>query len=89
MRRGQLISLSAQGMRVQELSATLHLNEEHASVVLTFLKTIRRRYDKGRRIYLVLDNLSTYTTLPIRQCCQRHQVTLVFTAINASWMNLL
>ena len=29
MRRGQSISLSAQGMRVQELSTTLHLHEEY------------------------------------------------------------
>ena len=29
MRRGQLVSLSAQGMRVQEISDTLHLHEEY------------------------------------------------------------
>ena len=29
MRRGQLISFSAQGMRVQEISDTLHLHEEY------------------------------------------------------------
>ncbi len=29
MRRGQLISFSAQGMRVQEISAALHLHEEY------------------------------------------------------------
>jgi len=32
MRRGQLISLSAQGMRVQELLTTLHLHEEIATM---------------------------------------------------------
>ena len=55
----------------------------------TFFKAIRRRYDQARRIYLVLDNLSTHTTEPIRQWCQRNQVDLVFTATNASWMNRL
>ncbi len=39
MRRGQLISLSAQGMRVQELSATLHLHEE-------YIRTLVRRYNE-------------------------------------------
>ena len=39
MRRGQLISLSAQGMRVQELSATLHLHEE-------YIRSLVRRYNE-------------------------------------------
>ena len=33
-----------------------HKPKKHASVVLTFLKAIRRRYPKARRIYLVLEN---------------------------------
>ena len=60
-----------------------HKRKKHASEVLTFLKAIRRRYAKARRIYLVLDNLSTHTTEPIRQWCQRHQVDLVFYAASA------
>ena len=39
MRRGQLISLSAQGMRVQELAATLHLHEE-------YVRQLLRRYNE-------------------------------------------
>ena len=39
-----------------------HKRKKHASVVLAFLKAIRRRYRKAKRIYLVLDNLSTHTT---------------------------
>ncbi len=50
---------------------------------------IRCRYRKARRIYLVLDNLSTHTTKRIRQWCRRNQVSLVFIATNASWMNRL
>ena len=66
-----------------------HKPKKHASVVLTFLKAIRGRYRKARRIYLDLDNLSTHTTDQIRRWCQRNQVFLVFTATNASWMNRL
>ena len=39
MRRGQSISLSAPGMRVQELSAILHLHEE-------YVRQLRRRYNE-------------------------------------------
>ena len=39
MRRGQSISLSAQGMLVQKLSATLHLHEE-------YVRQLRRRYNE-------------------------------------------
>ncbi len=66
-----------------------HKRKKHASVVHTFIKAIRRRYRKTKRIYLVLDNLSTHTTEQIRQWCRRNQVSLVFTATNASWMNRL
>ena len=66
-----------------------HKPKEHASVVLTFLKAVRRRCRKARRICLVLDNLSTHTTVKIRRWCQRNQVFLVFTATNGSWMNRL
>jgi transposase len=64
-----------------------HKRKKHASVVLDFLKAIRRRYRKAKRIYLVMDNLSTHKTPDILQWCRRHQVSPVFTATNASWMN--
>ena len=38
MRREQLISLSAQGMRVQELSPTLHLHEEYVRQLLAAIQ---------------------------------------------------
>ena len=55
--------------------------------VLAFLRDIRARYPKHKRIYLVMDNLSTHTGEAIRQWCRRHRVTRVFTATYASWMN--
>ena len=41
---------------------THHMPKKPASVVLTLLKAVRRRYRKAQGIYLVLDNLSTHTT---------------------------
>ena len=55
--------------------------------VLEFLKAIRARYPDGRRIYLVLDNLSTHKTPEVRRYCRRNRIRLVFTATYASWMN--
>lgn len=54
---------------------------------LEFLQEIRARYPDGRRIYLVLDNLSTHTKQEVRRWCRQNKITLVFTATNASWMN--
>jgi transposase len=53
MRRGQLISFSAQGMRVQELSTTLHLHEEYVRQLLRQyneegLASLRTRAHPGR-----------------------------------------
>jgi len=64
-----------------------HTYEKHAKAVLAFLKTIRRRYASARRVYLVMDNLSTHTTEEILQWCRGNQVSPVFTATYASWMN--
>ena len=67
-----------------------HKPKKHASVVLDFLlKAIRCRYPKAQRIYVVMNNLSTHKTPTILQWCRRNQVSPVFTATNASWMNRL
>ena len=55
--------------------------------VLSFLRSIRRRYPDGRRIYLVLDNLSTHKRKEVVDWSARNNITLVFTATYASWMN--
>ena len=53
MRRGQLISLSAQGTRVQEISATLYLHEEYTRELIRQyneegLAALRTRAHPGR-----------------------------------------
>lgn len=64
-----------------------HKRKKHASVVLDFLKVIRRRYPMDKRIFLVMDNLSTHTTPKILAWCRANRVSPVMTATNASWMN--
>jgi transposase len=55
--------------------------------VLDFLAAIRAHYPDARRIYLVMDNLSTHKTVEVMRYCRANRITPVFTATNASWMN--
>ena len=55
--------------------------------VIAFLKAIRARYPDGRRIYLVLDNLSTHKHRDVKAYCRSSNIRLVYTATYASWMN--
>ena len=55
--------------------------------VLSFLKSIRRRYPKDRRLYIVLDNMRTHSKTEVVDWCQSNNINLEFTATNASWMN--
>jgi len=54
---------------------------------LRFLKSLRRRYADGRRLYLVLDNFSAHKRREVREWCEAHGIEQVFTATYASWMN--
>ena len=60
---------------------------KHWQEVLSFLRSLRRRYPHGRRIYLVLDNLSSHNRRDVVAWCNRNNITMVFTATYASWMN--
>src|SRR4051794_35845416 len=55
--------------------------------VLGFLQTIRMRYAARRRIYLVMDNLSTHWTKDIRAWADCSNVELVPTPTYASFLN--
>lgn len=54
---------------------------------LSFLKIIHRRYPNERRLIIILDNFSPHKTPKVFRWCRRHNVWLIFTATNASWMN--
>ncbi len=62
---------------------------EHKSArdVQGFLQTIRMRYPRRRRIYLVMDNLSTHWTKDIRAWAHANNVELVATPTYASFLN--
>lgn len=64
-----------------------HKRRKRAVEVLAFLKAIRARYPDGRRIYLVLDNLSTHKHREAKRYCRASNIRLVYTATYASWMN--
>lgn len=54
---------------------------------LAFIKSIRKRYADNRKIYLVLDNLSSHKRKEVVDYCMENNIVLVFTATYASWMN--
>jgi len=64
------------------------LRERKAALdVLGFLQTVRMRYPARRRIYLVMDNLSTHWTKDIRAWAAESNVELVPTPTYASYLN--
>jgi transposase len=60
---------------------------KNARDVQGFLQTIRMRYPRRRRIYLVMDNLSTHWTKDIRAWAHANNVELVATPTYASFLN--
>lgn len=64
-----------------------HKARKRHQEVQEFLRALRRRYPAQRRIYLVMDNLSTHKHKSVLDWCAQHNVQPVFTATNASWMN--
>lgn len=54
---------------------------------LTFLKSIREKFPREHRIYIIQDGLSAHWTPPIRSWAKENNVTLVPTPTNASWLN--
>ena len=54
---------------------------------LAFFKSIRNRYEDGRKIFIVLDNFSPHKKEEVVDYCDDNNITLVFTATYASWMN--
>lgn len=63
--------------------------KKDASVVLAFLKDIRRRYPIERTVYIVMDNLSAHWTPDIRAWAANpaNNVALLPTPTYASWLN--
>jgi transposase len=53
---------------------------------LAFLRQLRRRFPTGL-LHVVCDNFSPHCTAEVAAWCADHEVELVFTPTNASWLN--
>jgi transposase len=53
---------------------------------LDFCRQLRRRFPSGR-LYLICDNYGAHKKAEVRAWCADHDVELVFTPSNASWLN--
>lgn len=53
---------------------------------LDFCKQLRRRYPAGR-LHLICDNYGAHHKAEVRAWCADHDIDLVFTPTNASWLN--
>src|SRR3954462_12535804 len=53
---------------------------------LDFLRQLRTRFPVGR-LYIVCDNFSPHRKAEVATWCADHDVELVFTPSNASWLN--
>ena len=53
---------------------------------LAFLRQIRARFPHGR-LFVVCDNFSPHRKAEVTDWCSAHDVELVFTPTNASWLN--
>lgn len=54
---------------------------------LRFLKSVRARFPREHRVYVIQDNLSAHWTDEIEAWARANKMVLVPTATNASWMN--
>lgn len=62
-------------------------NRKSAASVLAGLKSIRKARPDGKRVYVILDNLSAHKGIKIREWAQAHQDELCFTPTYSSWAN--
>jgi transposase len=53
---------------------------------LDFCKQLRRRFPTGK-LYLVCDNYGPHTKAEVTTWCTEHDIDLVYTPTNASWLN--
>ena len=55
--------------------------------VLSFLKKVRRFYQRGVVRYIIMDNLNIHRSEEVQRWAEENNVILVYTAKNASWQN--
>jgi len=55
--------------------------------VLNVLKLLRNYYPEDQRIHLILDNFSPHRKLKVLLFCRKHNIHMIWTPTNASWLN--
>jgi transposase len=54
---------------------------------LSFLRWVRRRYPRGQKLHIVLDNYGPHITDMVRNWAKSHDVRIYLTPTNGSWLN--
>jgi len=70
----------------KKLLGYLRKRKRHQEV-LNVLKLLRNRYPEDQRIHLILDNFSPHRKLKVLRFCHRHNIHMIWTPTNASWLN--
>ena len=55
--------------------------------ILHFFRYLRRRYPAEERLYIILDNWSPHKKREVVRWARSHNVSLVYSPTNASWLN--
>jgi hypothetical protein len=71
----------------QDLLWGLPYEHQTQGEVLDFFILLRQRYPEDRRLYIILDNRSAHFTPPILAWLQHHNIHLVRTPTDASFLN--
>jgi transposase len=61
-------------------------DRKHSQEFLEFLRQLRRRFPTGR-LHVVCDNFSPHRKATVLAWCTGHDIELVFTPTQASWLN--
>lgn len=71
----------------QDQMAGILCSSKHAFTIQDAFQQIRASYPHQDRIYIIQDNATNQKTKEIQAWTKANNITLVFTATNASWMN--
>lgn len=70
------------------LAGTIH-KRKRIPDVLTAFKQLRKCYPSKRRLYVIMDNLSSHKSQPIMEFCRTNNIKPVWTPTYSSWLNVI
>jgi transposase len=85
-RHGVRHLLAAYDLKSDQLSGQIKRRKRHQEF-LAFLKSLRRKYPKEERLYIILDNFSPHGHQKVQDWGKKNNIKFVFTPTNASWLN--